>query len=536
MNKNKISFIDGTLPKPDRFDPTFDAWEKCNNQVHTWIMNSVSPNIAHSILHIENAHTTWNKLKHRFAQADSVRIADLQLEVYLLKQDSLSVTDFFTQLTVIWEELENLSPIPQCTCPVKCAYDPSKYIEQTKERDFIMRFLTGLNENFAPCKSQILMMDPIPSIDRAFSIVIQYERQNHLCLEHDEDQAVINAVDGRKSYGRGQGSFSNKMCTYCGKSGHTVETCYRKNGYPLGFKFKNGNVVVACTDKPEETDDTKSVKDQGSTFTQEEYKLLRSLLQTKTTADSQPAASPSQACSIIRSSQDEDIHLANHSATCCSLQNNLDDWIIDSGATDHICSSLKWFCSYKKIHPISVRLPNGSLASADYAGDVLLNGSILLHEVLYLPAFCFNLLALSKLTKTLNYCFSFSGESCVIQDSSKKMIGLGKMVHGLYLLNHTCNFSEKNIVSLCNSVSIPESVLWHFRLGHASSSKLESLCKQIPIISFNKNAICDVCHFAKQRRLPFLLAIVELLISLTCYTWICGVLFPLPHFTITSTF
>lgn len=153
MNKNKISFIDGTLPKPGRFDPTFDAWEKCNNQVHTWIMNSISPNIAHSILHIENAHTTWNKLKHRFAQADFVRIADLQLEVYLLKQDSLSVTDFFTQLTVVWEELENLSPIPQCTCPVKCACDLSKYIEQTKERDFIMRFLTGLNENFAPCKS-----------------------------------------------------------------------------------------------------------------------------------------------------------------------------------------------------------------------------------------------------------------------------------------------------------------------------------------------------------------------------------------------
>lgn len=77
MNKNKIRFIDGSLPKPDSFDPLFEAWEKCNNQVHTWIINSVSPNISHSILYIESAVVAWNKLKHRFAQADSVRIADL---------------------------------------------------------------------------------------------------------------------------------------------------------------------------------------------------------------------------------------------------------------------------------------------------------------------------------------------------------------------------------------------------------------------------------------------------------------------------
>lgn len=36
INKNKIRFIDGSLPKPDRFDPTFDAWVRCNNQVHTY--------------------------------------------------------------------------------------------------------------------------------------------------------------------------------------------------------------------------------------------------------------------------------------------------------------------------------------------------------------------------------------------------------------------------------------------------------------------------------------------------------------------
>lgn len=45
--------------------------------------------------------------------------------------------------------------------------------------------------------------------------------------------------------------------------------------------------------------------------------------------------------------------------------------------------------------------------------------------------------------------------------------------------------------------------MWHSRLGHASSSTLVTLCKQLPYVHFNKNAICDICHFAKHKRLPF---------------------------------
>lgn len=143
------------------------------------------------------------------------------------------------------------------------------------------------------------------------------------------------------------------------------------------------------------------------------------------------------------------------------------------------------------------------MVSAEHAGDILLNNSIVLHDVLYLPMFDFNLLSISKLTKALNYFVSFSGESCLIQDSSKRMIGSGKIHNGLYLLQQEGNLPANNSFTFCNSVSVPANALWHFRLGHASHSKLVSLCKQLPYISCNKHAICDVCHFAKQRRIHF---------------------------------
>lgn len=32
-SKNKLVFVDGTLPKPDIADPTYPAWDRCNTFV-----------------------------------------------------------------------------------------------------------------------------------------------------------------------------------------------------------------------------------------------------------------------------------------------------------------------------------------------------------------------------------------------------------------------------------------------------------------------------------------------------------------------
>ena len=43
-----------------------------------------------------------------------------------------------------------------------------------------MQFLNGLNEVFSQVRTQILMMESSPSIDNAFFLVIQEERQRAL--------------------------------------------------------------------------------------------------------------------------------------------------------------------------------------------------------------------------------------------------------------------------------------------------------------------------------------------------------------------
>lgn len=61
---------------------------------------------------------------------------------------------FFTELGNIWEELENHRLMPECRCPVQCTCEAMRNARALHKEDYIMRFLKGLNENYAMVKSR----------------------------------------------------------------------------------------------------------------------------------------------------------------------------------------------------------------------------------------------------------------------------------------------------------------------------------------------------------------------------------------------
>jgi hypothetical protein len=118
--KNKYQFVDGTIPPPTFDDLNFSAWERCNNLIHSWIMNSVSDNIAQSIVYIDNVLDVWNELKERFSKAVRIRVWKLKTEINNLKQGTGSVNDYYTELRSLWEEFDSHRPTPSCVCPMIC--------------------------------------------------------------------------------------------------------------------------------------------------------------------------------------------------------------------------------------------------------------------------------------------------------------------------------------------------------------------------------------------------------------------------------
>ncbi|XP_057739785.1 uncharacterized protein LOC130956840 [Arachis stenosperma] len=84
-SKNKFEFVDGTILKPERTDPNFKAWQRCNTYVVAWINLSLSPDIYQSVLWNNVAYDLWTDLRHRYYQGDMFRVAELNEEIYALK-------------------------------------------------------------------------------------------------------------------------------------------------------------------------------------------------------------------------------------------------------------------------------------------------------------------------------------------------------------------------------------------------------------------------------------------------------------------
>ena len=54
LSKNKLKFVNGSIKTPLPNDPIYEAWERCNVMVLSWIMRVLSPDIAESVLYIDS--------------------------------------------------------------------------------------------------------------------------------------------------------------------------------------------------------------------------------------------------------------------------------------------------------------------------------------------------------------------------------------------------------------------------------------------------------------------------------------------------
>ena len=110
--KNKLGFIDGSISRPDGTDSNLlSSWTRNNSIVISWILNSVSKEIAASILFSDTALKIWNDLQDRFKQSNGPRIFEIRRNLLTLVQNHQSISAYFTKLKILWEELSSFRPV-----------------------------------------------------------------------------------------------------------------------------------------------------------------------------------------------------------------------------------------------------------------------------------------------------------------------------------------------------------------------------------------------------------------------------------------
>jgi len=118
--KKKLHFINGTLTKPSPSDGDFSSWTRYNDMVLSWIINSVSKEIAASVISVDSAKVMWNDLRDPFSQQNGPRIYQIQKVISAMLQEDQSVSSYFIALKGLWDELLIYRPLPICLCG-KCS-------------------------------------------------------------------------------------------------------------------------------------------------------------------------------------------------------------------------------------------------------------------------------------------------------------------------------------------------------------------------------------------------------------------------------
>lgn len=108
-------------------------------------------------------------------------------------------------------------------------------------------------------------------------------------------------------------------------------------------------------------------------------------------------------------------------------------WLLDTGATHHVCCDLSMFKSFSPIQNDYVNLPNGVTIPITHTRTIHLTPHITLYLVLYVPNFSYNIISISFLTSSLCCNVIFTHNSIEIQQET--VIGRGSRLDNLYTLD-----------------------------------------------------------------------------------------------------
>ncbi|KAL0406179.1 UNVERIFIED_CONTAM: Retrovirus-related Pol polyprotein from transposon RE2 [Sesamum latifolium] len=359
--KMKLGPIDGSFPRPVLGSANFELWRRVDFMVISWIWNSMSKDIVESFMFCATSQDLWLAIQAWYGRSNGPMIYQLQREISSMSQNDLSLTAYLTKVTKLWNELNALAPVPKCKCG-GCSCDSNKVIDDLTSSTQLMQFLMGLHDSFNSERSQILMLDPLPDIEKTFSMVYAVEKQ----------RAVQTDLDAN----------SNHMACQLALNEEARGGLQRKKACVDKRNTKKGKMFAANVDvRNEET--SKGQSQNVAEIVAEVLKMMQK--------ESVPSDLLTNYAHYARF--DEDFA----SNVVMPTEINKFCWIIDIGVTNHVCASIALFHSYAKLsQPQHIHLPDGSKRLVQYSGTVKLNNKLTLDNVLFVPQF-------SNTTKLLDW-------------------------------------------------------------------------------------------------------------------------------------
>ncbi|KAL2926363.1 4-diphosphocytidyl-2-C-methyl-D-erythritol kinase [Bienertia sinuspersici] len=118
-----------------------------------------------------NAYEIWRHLESRYSITNGARKYALNKQLFYTKQNGRIISEYYTNLKAIWVEPEALNVLFAMTNMIVEMNRFVQALNEQKEELRLFQFLNELDEDYAPQRSQILMMTKLPSVDEACNMI-----------------------------------------------------------------------------------------------------------------------------------------------------------------------------------------------------------------------------------------------------------------------------------------------------------------------------------------------------------------------------
>ncbi|XP_074318247.1 uncharacterized protein LOC141655047 [Silene latifolia] len=250
-SKKKTSFIDGTIKRPADDSEYLKDLYMVNAMIVNWIFNTIEPNLGSSITYVEEAKALWDDIEQRFSVENGPKLHRIKGFVASCKQnDNESIAEYYGRLKRLWDELDKYDKNPICSCGA-CKCGINKQLEAKHDQGKLHDFLLGLGSDYSTVSSNLLLQEPLPSLNKAYSILIQEEgvrgkTNGRVAGARDgENRAepvgfaaqyntVPTAITRMEEEKKKKGETARPYCDGCNKFWHTRARCFDIIGYPKG--------------------------------------------------------------------------------------------------------------------------------------------------------------------------------------------------------------------------------------------------------------------------------------------------------------
>ncbi|GKB52457.1 cysteine-rich receptor-like protein kinase 8, partial [Tanacetum coccineum] len=262
--KNKLKIITKEYPEPDLTSPLRALWDRNNDMIISWVLNTVSEQISNNLSFNNTASALWLELQDHYSQLDGHRIYQLSNDIAQLKQSNCSVEVYYQRMKGYWDEIDALEAPYMCICNCTCENGRLNGARESRKR--LIQFLMGLDESFANLRGQILLMQPLPTTTKAYGMLRQEEKQResltpkhiaptvmstftnntHPSQSHFRQNRSFNDTRNHRSDSNARRSTFKQgvICGNCQKEGHYKSECYQLVGYFVGHPL-HGKVKPA---------------------------------------------------------------------------------------------------------------------------------------------------------------------------------------------------------------------------------------------------------------------------------------------------